>query len=417
MDPRTLSDDFNGADGRPTSRFSQNHSLPNSSEDQWGYHRAKSLGTLTSPLEVDEQISARPSKICGWSASEISKSESTVSSNVFSASSGRPYSRHTTCTSLDSTSHALSTRKSEESLSASNGQRGASSGWSPATTRSTAFNIDDYVSSDDDSFTTARKGTQITAEGEEDLLFKPGYGITGVALPGLEEIEEDAVYPAISCRSNRSNSVSSDGSVAIAASPIDNRFSMARDIPMPLRHVRSDPEVEFYGTFGRCSMRDHFKESETSTSAGDERNMPSAVDFEDYFRPPPTRTGTESGVLDEMYALSRGLTRLSALGSPNDRNVGGSDGGPARSVAETVKEEKAKVDIATAIRLRKEEKARRRAEGLRNSREKRSTMTFDEMGEDEAIAKLKELPGDGNEDGDLGRRRHTDGKGKDVTVE
>ncbi|ROW09705.1 hypothetical protein VMCG_02456 [Cytospora schulzeri] len=386
VDTKATSDDVDGADGRAQSRFSQRHStVSNSSEDQRGFHRPKSIGLLSSPLEADEQVPERPSSTHNGSTSEASKSESTGSSNVYSMNSDRPHSRHTASTSLDST-QAFSIRKSEEnSISVSKGQPATSSSWSPETL-STAFNIDDYVSSDDESFTTARKRTRPSAEGEEDLLFKPGYGITGVALPGLEEIEEDTVYPTHHYRSSRSSSVSSDGSAAIAAGPVDNRFSMARDIPMPLRQVRSDPEMELYGgTFGRSSMRNYFRDSEMSASAGEERGMPFAAGFDDYFLPLSitTTANSENGVHDDVLASN---LRLSALGHPQDGDVG-TDSGAVNSAAEMIRE-KGRVDIATAIRIRKEEKARKRAEGLRHSREKRMTRTSGEM-ETGEMARLK----------------------------
>lgn len=53
--------------------------------------------------------------------------------------------------------------------------------------KSTGFNVDDYISSDDDSFTTKTIMKQPCAEGEEELLFRDqdGYGESGGALPGL----------------------------------------------------------------------------------------------------------------------------------------------------------------------------------------------------------------------------------------
>lgn len=368
-------------------------------EDQHGYHRSKSLGLLSCPLEADEKATERPGSTCNGSASELSKSDSAGSSNLYTASSGRPYSRHTASTSLDSTNHAFPSRKSEESsASTSNGQRGTTCDWSQAT-RSSGFNIDDYVSSDDDSFTTARKDSRLTAEGEEDLLFKPGYGITGAALPGLEELEEHAAYPVLPYRLSRRSSVSSDSSAAIPAGPLDNRFSVAQNIPTPLRQVKSDPEMDLYGgTFGRGSMRDYFRDPEMSASVGEERGMPSPADLDDYFWPMSrtTTAGSENGVYDEVLASNRGKMRLSALGHPYDRKPG-LDASPAKSAAEKIREEKGKFDIATAIRLRKEEKARRRSEGLRNSREKRLSRMSGEVEAGE-IASLKERLDDGDED-------------------
>lgn len=366
---------------------------------------------LSSPLEIDERTSERPSSTHNGSASEVSKTESTGSSNVFSVNSGRPHSRHTASTSLDSTSQAFSTRKSEESsVSANNDERGTSGRWSPATV-STAFNIDDYVSSSDDSFITTRKGSRLTAEGEEDLLFKPGYGATGVALPGLEELGKGGFYPAFPYRWSRSSSMSSDGSAAVPTGPVDNRFSMAQDIPTPLRQVKSDPEMELYGgTFGRSSMRQYFKDNETG---GEGRGMPSVGGFDDYFRPMSrtTTAGSENGVYDEV---DRGKMRLSALGHPHDRRRG-LDSRPAKS-AETIKGEKGKLDIATTIRLRKEEKARRRAEGLRNSREKRMSKMSGEM-EFGETARPRERLDDGNMDWNYETEGKTHSKGEDVNVD
>jgi hypothetical protein len=139
-------------------------------------------------------------------------------------------------------------------MTASNGLHG--SDWSPVTTRSRNFNIDDYISSDDESFTTPDRKPRPTAEGEEDLLFKTGYGITGAALPGLEALGEETEYSAISKQNKRNDSVSTQGSAAVASSPKDNRriFVTDCDLSPTLRHVRSDPEDLYMSTFGRLMM-------------------------------------------------------------------------------------------------------------------------------------------------------------------
>ncbi|KAK4193858.1 hypothetical protein QBC35DRAFT_8014 [Podospora australis] len=57
----------------------------------------------------------------------------------------------------------------------------------PSTPRSDDFNIDDYLSSDDDESVLGDGRKRPTGEGEEDLLFKDieGYGGGGLQLPGL----------------------------------------------------------------------------------------------------------------------------------------------------------------------------------------------------------------------------------------
>lgn len=385
----------------------------NSSEDQRGCQKNKSLDLLSSPLEVDEQRPLRP-----LSASAVSKSESTASSKVFSASSDRPHSRHTANTSLDSTHQAKSSRESEDSsISASNDQLDTSSGWSPATSRSTEFNIDDYISSDDDSFTTAKKGSRITADGEEELLFKAGYGITGGALPGLEELEEDeAVYPCRTFRSSRSDSVSSNGSAAVAVGPIDNRFSMALEIPTLLRHTRSDPEMELYsGTFGQRPIPHGLKGSETCRSAGEEQNASSTADTNDEFKQSPdtTMVDSEDGMDGDMLTQRRGLIRLSALGNRQSDDIDLKPETAQSKKADTRKE----MEISTAIRLRKEEKAKRRAEELTNRRGKRLSKTFTEMGKDMEMAKLIGELDHVDEDRGHARSIDDDCEGEETAVE
>lgn len=434
-----LSNDLEGAEGRTQSACkcmahiilkytsltlpaSRHQSRSNSIEDQHSCHGNKTLNPVSCPPGVTGQVPARPSSARILSSSEMSKSESTASFNAYSTSSGRPCSRHTASTSLDSTNYALSTRQSEESsLSANNCQRGSSSGGPPATSRSTDFNIYDYVSSDDDSFATARKGSRITAEGEEDLLFKPGYGITGAALPGLEELAEEAVYSVWPPRETKRDSMSSDGSAAIAAGPIDNRFDMAREIPTQLRQVRSDPELELYsGTFGRSSMRNGFKDFLMSTSEGEEGIASSdTVEFDEYLRPLPCTTTacSENGVNEEELSTRRGLSRLSALGNIGGINTGSSDARPSSSAADMAREEQENVETATAFRLRKEEKARKRTSGLQSAQEKRKTKMFGEVQGREAVVKPGSQPDDGDENWDRGRKRDKDDKGKEVTVE
>ncbi|KAK7743139.1 hypothetical protein SLS53_004224 [Cytospora paraplurivora] len=358
------------------------------------------VGLQALSSDLDEQPHSRPS-------SRHDLSDSTVESNVKSGSSGGLRSRHTASTSLDSTRPALSTHKSEgSSLSASNFRPGTSSGWSPTTTRSTEFNIDDPISSDDESITTPRKHSGVTAEGEEDLLFKEGYGVTGVALPGLEAVKGDAVYFARYSRESRRNSVSSDGSAAIAASPVDNRLDMAQELPTPSIQGSVPHESLYSGTFGRSSMPDHLMYLAVSTFQGNYGDISPTEYFYEVpnLLPSTTTAGSENGEYNGMNALEQGATCLSALGTPQYRIVG-SDETPATSATKITKQDSGNVGIGTAVRLRKDEKARKRAEELRSTREKRLTKTMGKIEDDKATAKLETEIGDAGEDPDREGKR------------
>lgn len=406
---------------------SHRHSRSNDSEDIIRYHRSQSLGFLSSPLEADEQSTIRSGSIRNWSLSEASRSDTTGHSNVFSAASGRSQSRHTANTSLDS-------KSAESFITASNGQHG--SDWSPVTNRSKNFNIDDYVSSDDDSFTTPEKKARPTAEGEEELLFKPGYGITGAALPGLEALGEEDEYSA---EENRNNSVSSDGDAAVASSPKDNRYGTNYDLSPTLRHVRSDPEELYMSTFGRLLMRGLQRPSTANVWVPKEEDTTPAADLDESYPPsasstdsddPPSEGDIRSTVgslggfrpqrsessfsvystggtvtttitggakaadrdtYDDIRAPRRGLKRLSALGTLYGRSMGSfgsSDRRPSTATnGAATREEMRASDI---IRRRKEDKTRKRSDGgLRNIREKRLTEAFGRPDND-GIARLRE---------------------------
>lgn len=384
---------------------------------------------MSSPLEADEQSTVQSGSVRNWSLSETSRSDITGHSNVFSAASGRSHSRHTANTSLDS-------KSAESFITASNGQHG--SDWSPVTNRSKNFNIDDYVSSDDDSFTTETKRVRPTAQGEEELLFKAGYGITGAALPGLESLGEEDEYSTVSTKNNRNDSVSSEGSVAVASSPKDHRYETYHESSPALRHVRSDPEELYMSTFGRVFMRNRNRpstanpwaanEEDTNPGVGlDESYTPStsSIDSDDPrsdgdlrstvgslggFRPQRSESsfsvystgGTvtttitgganamERDTYDDVRAPRRGLKRLSALGTLYGRSMGSfgsSDRRPATASDGAAREEMRASDI---IRRRKEDKTRKRSDlGLRSIREKRMTEAFGRPDND-GIARLRE---------------------------
>ncbi|GKT59498.1 hypothetical protein ColTof4_10719 [Colletotrichum tofieldiae] len=164
------------------------------------------------------------------------------------------------------------------------------------------FNLDDYLSSDDDvdadSFVTTRVGDPGHSSGhEEELLFSDnGYGEGGLQLPGLFDGPSNVPDP---------NTTSPE------------RPNMRYSLSSPSRFVRRmslDPWIE------------------APISPLDEEE-----DDDDLFDI-PTRSDLALG--------RRGTRRISALGTMYQR-------------IEEEKEEK--VDVRTAVRMRKEAKARQRA--------------------------------------------------------
>jgi hypothetical protein len=175
------------------------------------------------------------------------------------------------------------------------------------------FNIDDYVSSDDDSFTEPRRPR---GEGEEQLLFSDsGYGMCGFQLPGLPDAPPKAGSPK------------------------------TRQM---LQHARSSislPPIYDHGSFGPAGGRRFI--------------LDTAADSED------DDTPCNSPITASPMRGLRGTKRLSAI-----------CGSPARHRAyshEVIEEERTgKVDVAAAVRLRKETKARKRASGIQLARPRKA---------------------------------------------
>lgn len=403
-------------------------SISNSVDESRGHPRTMSLGIPPVPsglkniVEIEGQTT-HPRSESGrdWELTPSNEGSASSAYNPsYSESSARPQSRHTKATSIDSTHGPPSSRKSEESYrSRSHGNYGNSPGWSPATTQSTVFNIDDYVSSDDESFTTEKKAGQPTGEGEEDLLFKPSFGITGAALPGLSESINDTPSPLM----QDSHSIQTTGECILeddddSVGPLDiedDRVSVDRDLPMTLlRHNKSIPEAEAgTGTFGRRSRMVRQASRKTMAIA------PTGVS--EYFTPPTT--GGEFGVYEELLAPQRGLKRLSAFGTLNGRNFLSMDNLNGKfnerndsMTNEPIKEELEKADYVAAIRLRKESKARKRAEDSKVIQERRMTRAFGNLQSE--INAFLDTQGEGEPDElERGRTRERVGRGSEVTIE
>jgi hypothetical protein len=294
----------------------------------------------------------RTSSLRHWSLSSTAPSSS--SSNPF----GRPQSSHTANTSVDLakfSSIMTSSRSSLDSQRAGGyggyggyGAYGAGVGFSgigvatssycagldsrlnsPLTSAGISagggFNIDDYLSSDDDidadSFVTPR--TKRNPANEEALLFKDdGFGMGGLQLPGLFDALAEVQLPP--------------------GSP-----------PSRLSHYRRHS----YGSLGRFPRR---------SRSADARSFAPGYDYDDDDRLSDDDDDDDDDDLDsnaEVIPGRRGMKRLSALGTLYGR----------------IEEENLeKVDVRTAIRLRKEAKALKRARARKIKGKGIEVVDFDE---------------------------------------
>lgn len=408
---------------------SHRHSRSNSSGDSYSQQRTRSLLTTPSGLqnlvEVDGQTGQpHNSSTRDWALVTPSNGSTSSSSNgLYSGASGsmRPASLHTKATSIDSIPRPPS---SQSCLSASVGQ--SASGWSPSTTRSTEFNIDDYVSSDDDSFTTEKRPS---GEGEEELLFKDGYGATGAALPGLlESMMDTCPPPVVGSRASQLTSppglceeeegeAEGDDDAAEAPDIDDRRLSANIDLTYTLlRNVQDSPENSLTRTFGRRSGR--------LRALSTNKPIPSWLPSDDWARPAPKKrptpltTSSNKGMYEETRPPHRGQIRLSALGTLHGRNPDWVDNEGAKRASGTrepmtspIREEAA--DPAVVARLRKEAKARKREDVARTIRENRMTRAFG--GLDEAVLVALEAHDEGEME-ERGRTRERVAKGESVVL-
>lgn len=257
--------------------------------------------------EICEHVPIRTSSLRHWSISSATPTMSSTSSFP------RPQSRHTATTSVD-----LATMSSFMNDSCSSLHSGTADHTSfctalesalpspvDAATSGAGFNIDDYLSSDDDvdadSFITTRhRDSGLGATQEEELLFSDsGYGEAGLQLPGLFDSLSAVPEPSY-------------------VSPSRPSMRQSHSFGSPVRFQRRlslDPRVE----------APIFSLDEEDHGPGDYDILPARTDL----------------------ALGRrGTRRISAIGT----------------VYQSIEEEREeKVDVRTAIRLRKEAKAKQRA--------------------------------------------------------
>ncbi|OAA62583.1 hypothetical protein SPI_04123 [Niveomyces insectorum RCEF 264] len=348
-----------------------NRSRSQSRESVHDYPRTRSLLTPRPHTQSGETEEHQQNSLRHWSMTSTAPTTSSSSSGTYP----RPHSRHTANTSVDLNTTTPSSVLSSSLVSVNSESSSRLPPKSPysskaklkrsPTLQSLGFNIDDYVSSDDDSFVGPH---QERGESEKDLLFDSGYGANGIQLPGLEDAFA-APSPVVMRRNPRWSASASRESLRQAYG--DSPFT---DVPR-VRRKASDGGLSAKHSPGR-------RRSSSSTFELDVRSHQRDVESIDLAETvdggnaltdnnPPKRSETM-----RMFAL---LGSSSPMAHPH-QGVGTHSSNSRRyhphpshhqhlnfhhgsNVGEEIIEEEKleKVDIATAIRLRKEAKARKRA--------------------------------------------------------
>ncbi|CAK7231795.1 hypothetical protein SCUCBS95973_008041 [Sporothrix curviconia] len=275
-----------------------------------------------------------------------------TTSSSSSATYGRPHSRHTASTSIDlsiagpgsTLGSSLVSTHSDTAKKMQSPKPDAKQ--PPALRQSPQFNIDDYVSSDDDSFIAGQAERSVS---EEDLLFGSGYGKNGMQLPGLEDAFS-APAPIALVRSSRD-----DFRRTLGEPPLMAKFApqqMASDESLEVdssrsRRKRSTGNTE-PGLQKRSSREELGSQAQSPARRSETKRMSALLEW----------TATET-IRQHAHHGNGGLGINSLLFHPRPNP----HLGHGNNVGEQVIEEEMleKVDVAAAIRLRKEAKSKKRA--------------------------------------------------------
>ncbi|KAL1892496.1 hypothetical protein Sste5346_007006 [Sporothrix stenoceras] len=297
---------------------------------------------LSQPGEPQDHTPGHTNSIRHWS---MASTAPTISSSS-SATYGRPHSRHTTNTSIDlSTTGPPST--GDATSKGQSSQRSDAIKRSLAALQSPMFNIDDYVSSDDDSFIASQAERSAS---EEDLLFNSGYGKMGIQLPGLEDAF--AVPAPISLvRSPRMSAPkqNEDFRRAFGEPPLMTKLAlrqMASDDSLnsnPGQRRRLSSGVSGTANVRKSNSREELNATSSPVKRTETKRMSALLGSSS------THHGSNGGALGSHSLLYNPR--------PNPRLAHGSNVG-----GQVIEEERfEKVDVATAVRLRKEAKSKKRA--------------------------------------------------------
>ncbi|KAK3943839.1 hypothetical protein QBC46DRAFT_376387 [Diplogelasinospora grovesii] len=283
--------------------------------------------------EIAESIPLRTSSNRAWSISSATATASDTSSNPFQ----RPQSRHTANTSVDLGGSNISTlleSPSHDSLSAVT-PAGAEKA------KEDNFNIDDYVSSDEYSPHTP-SNHRPRGELEQELLFNDnGYGLEGSLLPGI--------------------------SVAAPHLPADSPPEIIKkERPWCSSSTVTTSPLFYAGddSFGRAGGR-RFIIDTAADSDSDYDSKPVEGDEGDDDDDDGFESWSHNANVSPLRGGLRGTKRLSALGTGTLYDHIRQQH-PYFSDQEVIVEEEKEtmMDIAAAVRLRKEVKARQRAQGI-----------------------------------------------------
>lgn len=244
---------------------------------------------------------------------------SSSSSAVFT----RPLSNHTTNTSVDLSSNALSSILGSSLSLANIGNDGlpvksetegaGNQKDSSSVMMSPAFTIDADVSDDNDSFVGLQR---YRSRGEEDLLFNTGYGADGQQLPGLDDMFS-APAPVVMLRNPRL-------SVFKSYEDIQHVYNTAPVVEKEYEQVISN---DIFSSAARSPRR-----RSPVRNPGARRFSASASDL------------LSNSRKNRSHTICHGLHLASNVGD------------------ETIEEERVeKLNVISVVRLRKEDKSRKRA--------------------------------------------------------
>ncbi|KAL8399998.1 hypothetical protein RB594_000416 [Gaeumannomyces avenae] len=284
-----------------------------------GYSRSRSM-TFPKPgqlEEIYEHVPERGSSLRNWSLTSDTQSLSSLSTNFFG---NRPMSRHTANTSIDAsfpTSHAFSSVSLP--LSSARGSIYSTDHLGklqlvpddappmPGRQATECFNMDDYITSDDDSFIAPRR--RRSPVDEEDLLFRDsGYGFA--ELPGLHDSLHDitSTPPAIlhPPPQPRRRPATSAGTLGCQHS-----FRMSRRESPPRGHRPMTSVASIFTAPSRGRSRRRRQSNAAETASLDQQEYPWA-------QPPPRATyRSDHGSIRSRpsHRGRKGSQRLSAFGS------------------------------------------------------------------------------------------------------
>ncbi|CAK7274465.1 hypothetical protein SEPCBS57363_006177 [Sporothrix epigloea] len=262
--------------------------------------------------------------------------------SLSSATYGRPHSHHTAETSIDLSNASVPTNAKKFY------------GSKPGNKLSPHLSINGYVSSDSDSFLASQEDRSAS---EEDLLFTNGYGKNGMQLPGLGDTFAAPGAPAFLGASRSAYRRPSIESPQLSKSA--------------LQHTESDESLSLAGKSSRRK-----RSTKSAAPVSQRRNF-------------QEEHGSRAQTFTKRYEtkrLSALLEATTATGHSHYGDENASDSGQSihapdfcigqrNNVAQQgVEEEKLeKLNIATAIRLRKEAKSKKRVSAMSVSSQSRGS--------------------------------------------